>query len=995
MAKKTQTQQQGVRLGQIINFALYDKRHLANMLRSKKFIDQLYNEVAQEAARIGLSTKFNDPEAPFNISDYPQAKKRIEKLIAEFVEQLQGRIESGDKEAWLLSAQKNKAMVEAITKGSDVPEEKLKEWTSPHTEALEAFQKRKLGNGMGLSERVWNLGEQTKQELELALDIGLGEGLSAADLSRRMRKYLNEPNKLFRRVRDKHGALRLSKAAQAYHPGRGVYRSSYKNALRLTATENNMAYHTADHIAWNKIDFVIGQRVQLSNNHTLNGHPFYDICDELQGDYPKEFKFSVWHPLCRCFVTPITADWNEQLKVMKMEMNGEDVSNYHYKGEVTEMPNSFTEWIERNEGRINAAKSKPIFIRENFVEGDVKKGYVWKANETLSIKERARIQHEARTQEQIDSIQTRWNKRLLENNGDGYNLTNIDRYINKYGVDSTEFDELMRKPLKYDKRTYEYPEFTSLYKKMQDLADTNENKATMIRGELFQYILEANKLGAMGKAYGAKIKKHIMQIENRDDAVAYWLSDKEAQQVENARHKIAEFKKHREDVLAAWQERKAAQNADIVSRIENAKTHDELAKIMKDARIAKDFDLRSMTLDDQKTIAKVAADMNQKWGLEPIDIRAMAFPKKSSGTFMWANGGKVEMNDAYWSEKTISRTMGKTFDDNVTAWRANHERYVKMYKEWIEEWKKEAAAATKDYQKRACEKLIKEYTKKIEDEQRMLDSGMRRHNVFLSPKKMLRDCFTHETGHTIHDQILGGINDSYYRKKMYNPADADVLNEELKKLYKKHKKLGGGWLSEYGLKDHKEFLSESFVLYNYRPDNLPADVKAWFDLFAEYSRTGKLPAKDRMPSVAFKPEKRKKSVVKNSTASDVEFKAVKERRKEIQQHKDEWIKKELDVNVFETKVYISNGIVKEWLNQPFIHYAEKNEMILDMENVLNNANYLGAGKDKHDAKVKAHLFETAVKGDKCWIIVREFPDGKIQLHSISDNESVVKNILNK
>ena len=30
------------------------------------------------------------------------------------------------------------------------------------------------------------------------------------------------------------------KAAQAFHPGHGVYRSSYKNALRLAATETNM-----------------------------------------------------------------------------------------------------------------------------------------------------------------------------------------------------------------------------------------------------------------------------------------------------------------------------------------------------------------------------------------------------------------------------------------------------------------------------------------------------------------------------------------------------------------------------------------------------------------------------------------------------------------------------------------------------------------------------------------------------------------------------------
>ena len=59
-------------------------------------------------------------------------------------------------------------------------------------------------------------------------------------LSRDVRRYLRNPDKLFRRVRDKHGNLRLSKAAKAYHPGRGVYRSSYRNALRLTATENNM-----------------------------------------------------------------------------------------------------------------------------------------------------------------------------------------------------------------------------------------------------------------------------------------------------------------------------------------------------------------------------------------------------------------------------------------------------------------------------------------------------------------------------------------------------------------------------------------------------------------------------------------------------------------------------------------------------------------------------------------------------------------------------------
>lgn len=55
---------------------------------------------------------------------------------------------------------------------------------------------------MSLSRKVWNLTEQFKGELEMALDIGLGEGRSAAELSRDVRRYLNEPNKLFRYLKE-------------------------------------------------------------------------------------------------------------------------------------------------------------------------------------------------------------------------------------------------------------------------------------------------------------------------------------------------------------------------------------------------------------------------------------------------------------------------------------------------------------------------------------------------------------------------------------------------------------------------------------------------------------------------------------------------------------------------------------------------------------------------------------------------------------------------
>lgn len=186
-------------------------------------------------------------------------------------------------------------------------------------------------------------------------------------MSRDVRRYLRNPDKLFRRVRDKHGNLRLSKAAKAYHPGRGVYRSSYRNALRLTATENNMAYRTADHLRWQQQPFVVGIEIKLSNNHTCKGviGRFVDICDDLAGVYPKDFKFVGWHPHCRCYCVPKQASKEEFMEYQQRLLNGEDVSNYHFKGEVKDLPRNFKDWYTDNTDRIANAKSQPYFLRDN------------------------------------------------------------------------------------------------------------------------------------------------------------------------------------------------------------------------------------------------------------------------------------------------------------------------------------------------------------------------------------------------------------------------------------------------------------------------------------------------------------------------------------------------------------------------------------------------------------------------------------------------------
>ena len=259
-------------------------------------------------------------------------------------------------------------------------DEQYRRYYSTNGEARDAFLERKA-NGLNLSDRVWRYTEQFREEIELGLDLGIRSGLSAAEMARELKSYLRQPDKLFRRVRNEHGQLQLSKAAKAYHPGRGVYRSSYKNARRLAATETNIAYRTADHLRWQQLDFVVGIRVVLSNNHTLNGKAFRDICDELsaplgstatkgRGCYPKDFKFTGWHPLCRCHAESILKTSEELSEDVQRILRGE-MPSAESANRVDDVPGEFKEWLRDNKQRIDRAKSLPYFIRDNVEYTDV------------------------------------------------------------------------------------------------------------------------------------------------------------------------------------------------------------------------------------------------------------------------------------------------------------------------------------------------------------------------------------------------------------------------------------------------------------------------------------------------------------------------------------------------------------------------------------------------------------------------------------------------
>lgn len=93
---------------------------------------------------------------------------------------------------------------------------------------------------------------------------------------------------------------------------------------------------------------------------------------------------------------------------------------------------------------------------------------------------------------------------------------------------------------------------------------------------------------------------------------------------------------------------------------------------------------------------------------------------------------------------------------------------------------------------------------------------------------------------------------------------------------------------------------------------------------------------------------------------------------------------------FDGEIKVSRSSIDEWTNQPHMHYAEKNRMILYIDEILKKSKYLGPGTDisRKQGSYHIHLFETKIQGDKTWIIVKEYEDGNKILYSISDNRNI-------
>lgn len=421
MSKKLTSKQQKEQLNNL--FAVYNKR-----------LGRLYSDYVKKLTSLGYGEDVLEDDALFNFDNFPQLKARLNDIFNDYYQNSLLCYKSGITDGVALAYNHD----EMVIGDYSVLTDKAIRVARDTAAATFIANRLKTKNGLNLAQTIWNYCQQTKSEFEMAMSNtiadGIKKGSSAEEVGKSIRKYLNDPDMMYRRYHtikvQKNGKKKDvvtwrrrriidGKVRFIEEPlekvGMGVYRSARKNALRVARTEINSAYHKARNERWQNEPFVIGQYIHVSPQHNID-----DICNDLEGRYPKDYVWISWHPQCICTSDPITIQGEEKKEFYKRLMAGEDMSNYVSPFAVLTMPEKYNQYIKDNSEAIVKAGMRGKLawhLQDNtkywahlLSPSDRKKLGLKAVSSKELILAKAKERHALRTKEQIDKIQSRWNK---------------------------------------------------------------------------------------------------------------------------------------------------------------------------------------------------------------------------------------------------------------------------------------------------------------------------------------------------------------------------------------------------------------------------------------------------------------------------------------------------------------------------------------------------------------------------------------------------------
>lgn len=526
MSKKLTSKQKKEQLNQL--FTAYNRR-----------LGMLYSGYVKKLLALGYSEDVFESDALFNFDNFPVLKARLNEIFNDYFQNSMLCYKSGMASGVSLAYSHDN---DALGQFSVLTDKALE--TARKTAAATFIANRlNAKNGLNLAQSVWNYCQQTKAEFEMAMSNviadGLEKGTSAEEVGRRIRQYLNNPDMMYRRYhtvkvlkngqkkdivtwrrkRIIDGRVRFVEEPLE-HVGQGVYRSARKNALRVARTEINAAYHKARNGRWANEPFVIGQHIHISPQHDPDEDA--DICDELEGYYPKDFDWDSWHSQCMCTSDPVMISGEERKQFYKRMLNGEDMSGYVSPNSIKDVPDQYKRYIEANGDKIvdafkrgklawHLANNKSYWVK--YLDAAQRKQMGVKTiSRREAIQEIAKARHAKRD---AAKIQQNWKRRRMtmysermNNNLKGVRLEGalLDRYY--------EVVKALTSP-----KTWDVANVERLYESFVQVVSTQKGKAAKMA---FEAYYKEHKKNIKQSTVLAGLCKRLKQTADSDKIVSLY-----------------------------------------------------------------------------------------------------------------------------------------------------------------------------------------------------------------------------------------------------------------------------------------------------------------------------------------------------------------------------------------------------------------------------------------------------------------------------------------
>ena len=502
-------------------------------------LGMLYSGYVRKLLALSYTEDVLESDALFNFDNFPVFKARLDEIFNDYFQNSMLCYKSGITSGVSLAYAHDN---DALGQFSVLTDKALE--TARKTAAATFIANRlNAKNGLNLAQSVWNYCQQTKAEFEMAMSNviadGLEKGTSAEEVGRRIRQYLNNPDMMYRRYhtvkvlkngqkkdvvtwrrkRIINGRVRFVEEPLE-HVGQGVYRSARKNALRVARTEINAAYHKARNERWANEPFVIGQHIHISPQHDPDEDA--DICDELEGYYPKDFDWDGWHPQCMCTSDPVMISGEERKQFYKRMLNGEDMSGYVSSNSIKDVPDQYKRYIEANGDKIvdafkrgklawHLANNKSYWVK--YLDAAQRKQMSVKTiSRREAIREIAKARHAKRD---AAKIQQNWKRRRMtmysermNNNFKGVRLEGVllDRYY--------EVVKALTSP-----KTWDVANVERLYESFVQGVSTQKGKAAKMA---FEAYYKEHKKNIKQSTVLADLCKRLKQTADSDKIVSLY-----------------------------------------------------------------------------------------------------------------------------------------------------------------------------------------------------------------------------------------------------------------------------------------------------------------------------------------------------------------------------------------------------------------------------------------------------------------------------------------